>query len=62
MPRPRLIADGCVYAEFDLMVQLVFEANSGRIIWKRTDVSPENIPHGPSSSPVVYKKSYYSAT
>jgi outer membrane protein assembly factor BamB len=53
-PSP-VTADGYVYAEFGPYGTVCIEAKSGKIIWKRTDVSPENIPHGPSSSPVVYK-------
>jgi outer membrane protein assembly factor BamB len=48
-------ADGYVYAEFGAYGTVCIEAKSGRIIWKRTDVSPENIPHGPASSPIIYK-------
>lgn len=53
-PSP-VAADGYVYAEFGPYGTVCIEAKSGRIIWKRTDVSPENIPHGPASSPIIYK-------
>ena len=53
-PSP-VTADGYVYAEFGPYGTVCIEAKSGRIIWKRTDVSPENIPHGPASSPIIYK-------
>jgi outer membrane protein assembly factor BamB len=53
-PSP-VAADGYVYAEFGPYGTICIEAKTGRIIWKRTDVSPENIPHGSSSSPVIYK-------
>ena len=48
-------ADGYVYTEFGVYGTVCIEAKSGRIIWKRTDVSPENIPHGPASSPIIFK-------
>ena len=47
--------DGYVYAEFGPYGTVCIEAKSGRIIWKRTDVSEENIEHGPGSSPIIYK-------
>lgn len=53
-PSP-VAADGYIYSEFGSYGTVCIEAKSGRIIWKRTDVSPENIPHGAASSPVVYK-------
>ncbi len=48
-------AGGYIYSEFGSYGTVCIEAGSGRIIWKRTDVSPENIPHGAASSPLVYK-------
>ena len=53
-PSP-VAADGYIYSEFGSYGTVCIEAKSGRIIWKRTDVSPENIPHGAASSPIVYK-------
>lgn len=53
-PSP-VAADGYLYAEFGPYGTVCIETKSGKIIWKRTDVSPENIPHGPSSSPVIWK-------
>jgi outer membrane protein assembly factor BamB len=53
-PSP-VAAGGFVYSEFGPYGTVCIEAKSGKIIWKRTDVSPENIPHGPSSSPLIYK-------
>ena len=53
-PSP-VAADGYVYAEFGPYGTVCIEAKSGRIIWKRTDLSLENIPHGPASSPIIYK-------
>lgn len=53
-PSP-VTADGYVYAEFGPYGTVCIETKSGKIIWKRTDVSPENIPHGPASSPIIYK-------
>jgi outer membrane protein assembly factor BamB len=53
-PSP-VAANGYIYSEFGSYGTVCIEAKSGRIIWKRTDVSPENIPHGAASSPVVYK-------
>jgi len=53
-PSP-VASDGYVYAEFGPYGTVCIEAKSGRIIWKRTDISSENIPHGPASSPIIYK-------
>lgn len=53
-PSP-VAADGYVYAEFGPYGTVCIEAKSGMIIWKRTDVSAENIPHGPASSPIIFK-------
>jgi outer membrane protein assembly factor BamB len=53
-PSP-VVGDGYVYAEFGPYGTVCSEAKSGTIIWKRTDVSMENIPHGPASSPVIYE-------
>lgn len=53
-PSP-VTADGYVYAEFGPYGTACIEAKSGRIVWKRTDISTENIPHGPASSPIIYK-------
>ena len=53
-PSP-VTVDGYVYAEFGPYGTVCIEGNSGRIIWKRTDITPENIPHGPASSPIIYK-------
>lgn len=53
-PSP-VAADGYVYAEFGPCGTVCIEAKSGKIIWKRTDVSTENIIHGPASSPIIYK-------
>ncbi len=53
-PSP-VAADGYIYSEFGSYGTVCIEAGSGRIIWKRTDVSPENIPHGAASSPIIYK-------
>jgi len=53
-PSP-VTAGGYIYAEFGPYGTVCVEAKSGKIIWKRTDVSSENIPHGAASSPVIYK-------
>jgi outer membrane protein assembly factor BamB len=53
-PSP-VASDGYVYAEFGPYGTVCIEAKSGRIVWKRTDISTENIPHGPASSPIIYK-------
>jgi outer membrane protein assembly factor BamB len=53
-PSP-VAADGYVFAEFGPYGIVCIEAKSGRIIWKRTDITTENIPHGPASSPIIYK-------
>ena len=53
-PSP-VAADGYLYAEFGPYGTVCIEVRSGGIIWKRTDVSTENIPHGPASSPVIFK-------
>jgi outer membrane protein assembly factor BamB len=50
----QVAADGYIYSEFGSYGTVCIEAKSGKIIWKRTDVSPENIPHGAASSPIVY--------
>ena len=53
-PSP-VAVDRYIYSEFGSYGTVCIEAKSGRIIWKRTDVSPENIPHGAASSPIIYK-------
>jgi outer membrane protein assembly factor BamB len=42
-PSP-VAADGYIYSEFGSYGTVCIEAKSGKIIWKRTDISPENIP------------------
>ena len=53
-PSP-VAAGGYIYAEFGTYGTACIEAKSGRIIWKRTDVSPDGVPHGPASAPIIYK-------
>jgi outer membrane protein assembly factor BamB len=53
-PTP-VVEDGFVYVEFGHYGTACIDANSGKIVWKRTDVSTENIPHGAASSPIIYK-------
>jgi outer membrane protein assembly factor BamB len=47
--------DGFVYAEFGEYGTACIDAKSGKIVWKRTDISTEHVIHGPASSPVLYK-------
>ena len=50
-----VVRDGFVYAEFGEYGTACIEAKSGKIIWKRTDVSTEHVIHGPASSPILHK-------
>jgi outer membrane protein assembly factor BamB len=53
-PSP-VLRDGFVYVEFGPYGTACIDAKLGKIVWKRTDVSTENIIHGPASSPILYK-------
>ena len=52
-PSP-LVEDGFVYVEFGTYGTACLDAKSGEIVWKRTDISPERVLHGPASSPIIY--------
>lgn len=53
-PSP-VIEKGFVYVEFGTYGTACIASETGKIIWKRSDISTERVPHGPASSPIIYK-------
>jgi outer membrane protein assembly factor BamB len=53
-PTP-VIEKESVYADFGTYGTVCIDTKSGNIVWKRTDISSDRVPHGPASSPIVYK-------